>query len=190
MDTLEIPVTSDPDGAYEVAPRVDERRVRGPAHRPPFASRFFVGLLGLGAMLITVALLLSDRAPGALRSVFGDRVRDLWARIDASGRVDLPPGSELPPTDFLVHIAIWAVVTTLVGLAIWSWRGLVFAAVVLLGTGIALELAQGRYATTRQVEFHDVVANGIGIGAGVLVSALCYGAWSGVASLTRRARTR
>lgn len=184
MDTLEIPIT-------EGAPAHPDVSVSGwgPRDRPPMASRLFVGFLGFGAMLSTVALLLSDRAPGALRSIFGERARRLWERIDASERVDLPAGSELPATDFLVHIAIWAVVTTLVGLAIWSWRGLALAAAGLAAASVLLELAQGRYAETRAVEARDAFANLLGISAGLVAVALCYLIWSGLASAVRQYRT-
>ncbi len=183
MDTLEMPLI---DG-FE-APR-DEPSGWGPRDRPPMAVRMFVGVLGFGAMLSTVALLLSDRAPGALSSMFGDRARRLWERIDASERVDLPPGSELPATDFLVHIAIWAVVTTLAGLAIWSWRGLAVAAVGLAAASVILELAQGRYADTRVVEARDAVANLLGISGGLIAVVGCYFAWSGLSAALRRLRS-
>ena len=161
---------------------------RRPVDRPPLVSRLFAALLGLGAALGAAALLLSDRAPGAVRSVFGERARRLWERIDASERVDLPPGSELPPADFLVHIGIWAVVATLVGLAVWSWRGLLVAGVLLVASSAALELAQGRYAETRSVEARDAMANAIGIGVGLVVAAGCYVTWSAMAALARRLR--
>lgn len=184
MDTLELPIVEGADARHD-----DVSTGWGPDDRPPMASRLFVGVLGFGAMLSTVALLLSDRAPGALRSMFGDRARQLWERIDASERVDLPPGSELPATDFLVHIAIWAVVTTLVGLAIWSWRGLMFAAMGLAAASVLLELAQGRFADTRAVEVRDAIANLLGIAAGLVAAAACYLVWSGAAAGLRRLRS-
>ncbi len=156
-----------------------------PRARPPFASRLFFGLMGVGAMLTTVALLLSDRAPGAIEVVFGDRARRLWERIDASERVDLPPASELPSTDFFLHVIIWAVVAGLVGLALWTWRGLVVAAVVLAAASAVLELAQGRYSTTRAVEASDVAANMVGIGLGLAAAGVCFVLWSTLAGLAR-----
>ncbi|BAN00399.1 hypothetical protein [Ilumatobacter coccineus] len=185
MDTLELPIIDGDTAPVEAAPSG-----WGPRARPPVASRLFVGLLGFGAILSTVALLLSDRAPGALSSMFGDRARRLWERIDASERVDLPPDSELPATDFLVHMSIWIVVTVLVGLAIWSWRGLALAAITLAVASVALELAQGRYADTRVVEARDAVANLLGIGVGLAVVVGCYLAWSAVASIVRGLRNR
>ena len=150
--------------------------------------RALVGVVALGAALSTVALLLSDRAPGLLRSLFGDRVLDLWARIDAAQPVDLPQRSDLPPTDFVVHVAIWAVVAALVGLTVWTWRGLVVASSALVTASVALELAQGRWSSTRAVEASDAIANFLGIAAGTVVAAACYLAWSGAAGLVGRLR--
>lgn len=197
MNTLELPVLD-----TEELPVVDEaplrpgpsapmtRRAWGPRDRPPLASRLFVGFVAFGAALTTMALLLSDRAPGALESIFGERARRLWERIDASGRVDLPQERDLPPADFFVHVGIWAVMATLIGLTIWSWRGLLIGAVLLVISSVTLELAQGRYSTTRQVEFRDGVANVGGIVCGLVVAAASYLAWSGVAGVARRLRAR
>lgn len=158
---------------------------RSPADRPPLAVRALLALTGLGAILMATALFLSDRAPGVVERMFGDRVRRLWERVDASERVDLPPASELPSTDFFVHVGIWAVVAGLVGLALWTWRGLAVSALVLAGLSVLIELAQGRYATTRVVEARDAVANLIGIGLGLTTAALCLLVWSALAGVGR-----
>jgi hypothetical protein len=183
MDTLEIPV---------VEPERHQPPLRyrwSPHDRPPVTGRLFVGLIAVAAMLTTAALLLSDRAPGILRSLFGERARRLWARIDTGNRVDLPAGSDIvTQPDFLVHIALWTVVTVLVGLTIWTWRGLMFAVAALAVTAIGLELAQGRFATTRNVQASDALANLIGIAVGATLAGLCYLAWSGAAACARRIR--
>lgn len=137
-------------------------------------------------MLTTAALLLSDRAPGFLRSTFGDRARRLWERIDTGNRVELTAGPEVTQPDFMVHVALWAVVTMLVGLAIWTWRGLVFAVGVLVVVSLGLELAQGRYAPSRNVEVDDAFANLTGIALGAAAAGLVYLVWSGAASIVRR----
>ncbi len=186
MDTLEFPVTEPARVTwYEVEQPCDRW---APQDRPPAAVRGFVGLIGLGAMLTAAALLLSDRAPGLVRMVFGDRARDLWLRIDAAERVNLPPDAQVPSTDFIAHVAIWAVVASLIGLAIWTWRGLALGVVALSAASLLLELAQGRYATTRTVQASDAVANLIGVALGAVVAAACYIAWSGAAALVRSLR--
>ena len=148
----------------------------------------FVGLLALGAMLTTAALLLADRAPRVLRSVFGDRARHLWERIDTGDRVDLASRSEVTQPDFMVHVALWTVLTVLVGFTIWTWRGLTIAVGVLAATSFGLELAQGRYATTRNVEASDALANLVGIAAGATAAGSCFLVWSGVAMIIGRSR--
>ncbi len=179
-----MPVTARPDRQ-----RPPRRPGPAPRDRPPLALRALIGLVGVAAALSTVALLLADRAPRLLESVFGDRTRALWDRVDASERVALPAGSDLPPTDFLVHVAIWAVVSALGALAIWSWRGLVLSAALLAIASVGLELAQGRYSRTRAVEFDDAVANLLGIAAGTLAAGACFVAWSLVAIAVRRIRS-
>ncbi len=184
MATLELPVV------VPAQPNRSAGTPTAPRVRPPFVARLGIGLLSVGAMSAAVALLLSDRAPGALRALFGERARRLWERIDASERVDLPPGSELPSTDFLVHVAIWAVVAGLVGLAVWTWRGLAISAGVLAGASALLELAQGWFADTRAVEASDAVGNLIGIGLGLTAAAGCFIVWSTVAAIVSRSRDR
>lgn len=183
MKTLEMGVTrvEGPAPVYRA-----ERRALGPQDRPPFASRVFVGIAGLMAMMFTIAVMLSDRAPGALEAVFGNRLRVLWERIDASGQApSIATEASQAPTDFIVHILIWAVVASLMGLAIWTWRGLAIGAVALFASSIFIEVAQGRYSDTRAVEALDVVANGIGVALGTVVATAAYALWSGAASTLR-----
>ena len=186
MDTLELPTVA-PERVtwYHVDP---PHRRRSPRDRPPAVLRAAIGLLGVGAVLAATALLLSDRAPGLLQLAFGERAHRLWERIDAAERVGFRPDADVPPTDFLAHVAIWAVVAALFGLAVWSWRGLVGTAVLLAGTSLLVELAQGRYATLRTVQADDAVANVIGVSFGVLTAAACYAVWSLVAGVVRAVR--
>lgn len=146
-------------------------------------------MLGVAAMLTTAALLLSDRAPGVLRSMFGDQARRLWERVDTGNRVDVASGAEVAQPDFMVHVALWAVVTVLAGFTIWTWRGLVIAVAALAVSSFGLELAQGRYAPSRNVEASDALANLVGIGAGAATAGLCYVVWSGAAAIVRSFRS-
>jgi len=192
MDTLEFPIIA-PD-PRRAPPRPAMRRYRwAPRDRPPAAARVFVGLLSSVAMLITAALLLSDSAPGVLQTVFGERARQLWNRIDAGNRIgDASTGStaaEITQPDFLVHLALWTIIAALVGIAIWTWRGVMIASVALAAIAIGLELAQGRYATTRAVEASDAAANLAGIALGSSIAACCFLAWSAVAISVRRLRS-
>jgi len=143
--------------------------------------------LGIGAILFNAALMVSDRAPTVLRRVFGDWVRRLSERIDAGQRIaSVTSDPRLPPSDSLVHVAVWAVAVALVGLAVWTWRGLVVGGVVVLGCSLVIELSQGRLSDTRQVERRDAMANALGVGLGVVAVALCYVAWSTVARMFER----
>lgn len=156
-----------------------------PRRRPPVTLRLFAGLLGIGASMFAIALMLSDRAPDVVDRVLGDRARQLWERVDASGRADFVTADRVPESDNLVHIAVWATVMLLVGATVWSWRWLLVAAPIVIGLSAVVEVGQGRWAETRTVEGSDVVANGLGVAIGVVAVAVLYLLWSAVASLLR-----
>jgi hypothetical protein len=137
--------------------------------------RAVVGLLGLGVVVFNVALMLSDRAPGVLRRLFGDVVDRLSDRIDQAPRI---PADQLPSNDAIVHIAVWGAATALVGLTIWTWRGLAGAAAGVLALSLAVEVGQGVYSTSRSVEMSDALANAAGVALGTLGAALGFVLWS------------
>lgn len=159
-----------------------------PAHRPPLALRAFISVLAVGAALFNVALMLSDRAPGLMERIFGDFAVRLSDRLNQSDRIGTLTEGRNPGNDAIVHIGVWAVAMTLVGLALWRWAPLIIAAMVMFAGSILVEVGQGRYSSTRAVEMTDVLANGVGVAVGVCASAACYVAWSGLASLGSRAR--
>lgn len=160
----------------------------GPTHRPPAAPRAFIGFLAIGAALFNVALMLSDRAPGLSKRIFGDLAIQLSDRLNRSDRFGSLTEGRRPGNDDIVHIGVWAVAMTLVGLAIWRWAPLLIAALALFAASVVVEVAQGRYSSTRNVERSDVLANAYGVALGVIACALCYLAWSGAALAIRRLR--
>lgn len=160
---------------------------RSPRQRPPIALRALVALVAMAMVLFNAALMLSDRAPGVTRALGGDFAERLSARIDARGRIAQVAGDpRLPESDTLVHIGVWAVAMALVGMAVWTWRALLVAAIAVLGLSVVVELGQARWSDTRIVEFSDVRANTVGVLIGVVFVAGCYLAWSAVASLLVR----
>lgn len=161
----------------------DRVRRLPPTARPPVALRAFVGLLGIGAAIAAAAVMLSDRAPSALTTVFGDVVVRISDRLDATERADAALGDRVPGNDAIVHIGIWATVAVLAGLALWSWWGLVTSSAVLAVGSLAVELGQGRYSDTRVVERSDALANLLGIAIAAAVCTVLYLAWSAVAGL-------
>lgn len=126
--------------------------------------------------------MISDRAPAVLVDLFGDTVRQLWDRVDASQRARFATEAPLPEKDFVIHVAVWASVTGLVALAIWTWRGLVAAVFGVFGLSVVIELAQGRLSSTRSVESVDVVANGVGVVVGATTAVVVVVGWSLIAS--------
>jgi len=146
-----------------------------PLRRPSIVVRALFGLLGVAVALFNIALMLSDRAPGFLRRVFGDAVDRLSDRIDAAARI---PAEQLPGSDAIVHISVWGAAMVLVGLAVWTWRGLLIAALSVFTISIFVEVAQGVYSTSRAVEPSDAIANGVGVGVGTVAAAIAYLLWS------------
>ncbi|NNE10896.1 MAG: VanZ family protein [Ilumatobacter sp.] len=166
---------------------VDRRR---PRDRPRAAARAVIAGLAALALVAAGVLLLSDRAPDVLRTLFGERARELSRRIDARANIELDPGRTIPDIDVVVHVAMWAGVMFLIGLALWSWRGLPVAMAAVAGSSLAIELAQGRWSRTRAVESEDMIGNVSGVVLGGVSAAACYAVWSAGAALRRRHRPR
>ncbi len=143
-------------------------------HRPPVGVRALIALVGFGVVLSNAALLLSDRAPRVLRTVFGDSVRRITERLDTGGRAGSALDARDIGSDSIVHFGLWAIATVIVGLAVWSWFGLISAGVVIAATSLFLEVAQGRYSTTRRVEASDAAFNLLGVLAGATAAAVVY----------------
>lgn len=162
-----------------------------PQRRPPLALRALIGIGGLGVALSTAALMLSDRAPGILRRLFGEFAVRLSARLDAGQRgrlVDLAGDPRLPDGDLLVHVALWAVVTVFAGLTVWSLRWLLPTAFVVGAASITVELLQGLLTDTRVVDPTDIAANLAGVAAGTALSLAAYASWSALAAVFSRRR--
>jgi hypothetical protein len=130
-------------------------------------------------------LLLSDRAPRILRSLFGDLVRRITERLDADGRAGAALGARDIGGDSIVHFGLWAVAMLVVGLAVWSWAGLIVASITVAGTSLVLEVAQGRYSSSRAVEATDAAFNLLGVAVGAGVAAAVYVTVDGLGRLVK-----
>lgn len=129
-------------------------------------------------LVFNAALMISDRAPG----LFGDSIQRVSERIDAGARVrSVASDARLPESDTLVHIGVWALAAGLVGIAVWSWRGLIVGGAVVFAGSLVVELSQDRLSDSRSFERSDVAANALGVALGVVATALCYIVWSAVA---------
>jgi VanZ family protein len=117
-------------------------------------------------MLATAVLLLSDRAPGFLQR--------LSSRIDSgSSRAARLAAETRPQSDFEIHVVVWAGITVLVGLAMWSSRSLLVSAVAVLALSVVAERAQLLITSTREMQLGDLAANTVGVLTGLgLVSGL------------------
>lgn len=173
--------------------QVGERRVRFPGMervgRPPVGVRAGIGVLALGGLLFTALLLLSDRAPGVMRDVLGDAADRLWDRIDATRAQPLGQQARAQP-DFVVHVVIWAAVTFLCALTIWTFGGVIAVMVGAFAASVMFELAQGAFTSTRAVEFRDVVGNACGVAIGGVAALLVVAASRALGTLARAGRRR
>ncbi|MDQ3978611.1 MAG: hypothetical protein M3314_03540 [Actinomycetota bacterium] len=132
----------------------------GPGGRPFAGWRPLAALLGVGTLLAVAVVLLSDRAPGVL-SWFS-------TRIDAGSSRAASVASEFRPrTAFQLHLLIWAVVTALVGLAMWSSTSVLAAAIAILALSLGAERAQDVLTQTRSMQISDAIANVFGVLAGL-----------------------
>ena len=112
------------------------------------------------ALLGSAVVLMSDRAPGLLGR--------LSARIDTgSSRAARLAARTRPQSDFELHLLVWGSITVLVGLTMWSNRSLLASAFAVLATSVAAERAQEALTQTRELQLGDLVANTIGMLAGL-----------------------
>ncbi len=156
-----------------------------PYDRPSTSVRTFFGLLGVGVLLFNVALMISDRAPGFTRNLFGGFARRLSDRLDAENRARELTDANLPEGDAIVHIGVWGCAALLIMLTLWTWRGVIISAIAVFTASVIIEAAQGVYTSSREVEISDVAANATGVFLGAVSAACCFAAWSGGAALMR-----
>ena len=110
--------------------------------------------------MVGAIVLLSDRAPGLLERIS--------RRIDVgSSRAAQLASQARPQSDFEIHIVLWAVITVVVGLTMWSNRSVLASAIVVLMGSVAAERAQEALTVSREMQLSDVVANTIGVLAGL-----------------------
>ena len=132
----------------------------------PAVARGLAGLAGLGVLAANTLILLSDRAPGLLRRL-SDRVDRGTLRLAAA---QVGPGRDVPEADFVLHVGMWGLATVLLGLAMGAtWSRLATAGTV-LAYSVGLEVAQGMYTSSRSPQRADVLANGVGVAAGLAVA--------------------
>lgn len=141
----------------------------------------FFGSLGV--------LSLSDRAPGVTRFVLGIG-RGIGSRVERRSGYDLFDRSDVPfAYDTIGHVVLWF------GAAVLAWMlfhkrfsGL-FIATALFAMSAGVEVAQGYLSSTRTPSVEDLLANGVGLIAGVMLGAAVTGIFEafnrGVRSLAR-----
>ncbi|MDQ2703304.1 MAG: VanZ family protein [Pseudomonadota bacterium] len=87
--------------------------------------------------------------------------------------VCLVPGQDLPRfpvSDKIEHAVAFALLAASAVQLFVRGPGLAMVAAGLLALGVGIEFAQATFTTTRAMELGDVIADAIGIGAGMLVA--------------------
>jgi VanZ family protein len=95
------------------------------------------------------------------------------ASIVPPSRLPTPPGLN----DKVEHIAGYALLT-LWFTGIYPRSRYVVIALCLFAMGVAIEWLQGSMHVGRQADVHDVIANCVGIGAGLLLASAWLGGWA------------
>lgn len=62
---------------------------------------------------------------------------------------------------------VWAVITVVVGLTMWSNRSVLASAIVVLAASVVAERAQEALTLSREMQLSDIVGNTIGVLAGL-----------------------
>ena len=112
------------------------------------------------------------------------RYRHLWLALGLLGILAvfvvclLPtvPGPKFSGADKLEHLLTWFVVTAWFA-ALVERRVYLPLALVMVGLGVGIELAQHWMALGRAGDWRDVVANSMGVGAGVIGAVLSRDSW-------------
>jgi VanZ family protein len=120
----------------------------------------------------------SPEAPEVRAWVKPLRHRDAWLALWLCGVtvlvvVCLLPSADLPKlqvSDKLEHALAFALLAGSAVQLFERWRALVAVAFGLLALGIGIEFAQALFTTTRAMEGADVVADAIGIVAGLAIA--------------------
>lgn len=146
------------------------------------------------SFLMAIGLLsLADRAPDAVKSVWSivQRIGSSAERVlglDVIDRGDIPFAF-----DTLGHLILWSIAGALAFLAFGRRTSMGFLIVSLVTLSAGVELGQGFLSSTRRPELADLLANTVGVMAGVLCAALVLSTFAMVAKAgagLRRTLTR
>ena len=84
---------------------------------------------------------------------------------------------EVSNSDKIGHFLAYGTLSAWAVMLFRQKRTWILNAVALIFLGIAMEFAQGYLTTTRMMDWHDALANTIGVGLGLCVSLLPMQAW-------------
>ena len=148
-------------------------------------SRLFRPALFFGFLVVIALLSLADRAPGLVKGAW--RVtQHIGSRIERMAGFDLIDRGDVPfAFDTIGHLILWAFAGFLAYAAFGRSRSLVALAVALVTASAAVEVGQGLLTSTRRPQVTDLLANAVGVSAGLAVAVLTFALISLFGRLTR-----
>lgn len=142
----------------------------GPGGRPTSGLRPYLAGLLLVLGLLTVPIMLSDRAPDLFDRVT-DTIEERW--FPDVWWDDVKP--VLPEADVAMHLVFFGGLALVVGLLAWSWRTFWWGQLGVLALGVLVELAQPVVTSSRNIQVHDAVSNVAGQLVGIAVALAAVG---------------
>ncbi len=120
-------------------------------------------------------LSLSDRAPGVTKFALG-LFRGIGRRIERRSGYDLVDRSDIPfAYDTVGHMVLWFGAAFLVWMLFHHRFSALFIATAVFAMSAGVEVAQGYLSSTRTPSVEDLLANGVGIGFGIIAGAMISG---------------
>ena len=144
----------------------------GPGGAPLSGARPWLAGLGAVGLLVMVPLMFADRAPGAL-----DRISDSIENTfpDYYWHTLKP---HFPEADVAMHLMVFSAAALLVGLLCWSWPSFVAGQIAIFAGGLAIEVLQPMFTSSRDNETHDMAANILGQALGMGLALVAIFGWS------------
>ena len=138
------------------------------------SGRVLRPLIFFGFLIAIGLLSLADRAPGM--------VKDVWSIVQHTGSLaeqlvglDVVDRGDIPLAfDTLGHLALWGIAGMLAYAAFGRRTTPSFLIVSLITLSAGVELGQGLLSSTRRPEISDLLANSVGVTAGVCLAAFVW----------------
>ncbi len=148
-------------------------------------SRLLRSALFFGFLAVIGILSLADRAPGLVKGSWSV-TQHVGSRLEQMLGFDVIDRGDVPfAFDTIGHLALWAIAGALAYAAFGRSRSLLLIAAVLVAISAAVEVGQGMLSSTRSPQLMDLLANTVGVGAGLAVAVSTFAVIGLFGRLTR-----